>query len=149
MAVELLDGTMEPAEPVRRKGKYVMFDKLRFRSRSGGERSLEKVCAAGEVGDAIATGGSGRFYLSSGGGQTGIHGVRMDDGRSAYAHYNNMEMIVLIGIAAALAVVLFRMGGDTMRLIVSVIGVLLLGAYFFMYSIRSSGKRQYDGDSAR
>ncbi|HEU5481713.1 MAG TPA: hypothetical protein VFU80_01295 [Sphingomicrobium sp.] len=148
MAVELLDGTMEPAEPSRRKGKYVMFNELRFRGRNGGERKLEKVCCGGDVGDAVAKGGSGKFYLSKGGGQTGIHGVRMDDGRSAYAHYNNMETIILIGIAAAAVVTIWaRMSGEEVMLTPLVLGVLLIVGYFYLHSIKTAGKRQYDGDA--
>jgi hypothetical protein len=147
MAVELLDGTMEPAEPSRRKGKYVMFKELRFRDRKGGERRLEKVCCGGAVGDAVAKGGSGKFYLSSGGGQTGIHGVRMDDGTSAYAHYNNMGPIILIGIAAAAVVTIWaRMAGEEVMLTPVVLGILLIAAYFYLHSIKAAGKRQYDMD---
>jgi len=148
MAVEILDGTIEPAEPTRTKGKYVMFDTLRFRDRKGGERQLKTICAAGDVGAAVRKGGAGRFYLSSGGGQTGIHGVRMDDGTKAYAHYNNMEMIVLIGIAAAAIMLVIGIATGGIRVILSVIGVLLIGAYFFLHGIRVAGQRQFDADNA-
>ncbi len=40
MAMEILDGTIEPAEPMRTKGKYVMFDTLRFRDRKDGQEML-------------------------------------------------------------------------------------------------------------
>ncbi|HSI00708.1 MAG TPA: hypothetical protein VLA02_08910 [Reyranella sp.] len=147
MAVEILDGTIDPAEPVRAKAKYGMFSALRFRDRNGGERTLSKVCTGGELTALVRKGGTGRFYLSSGGGQTGIHGVRLDDGTSAYAHYNNMELIVMIGIAAGAAMLVIGVvTGDILWLPV-VIGVLLLGAYFFLRGIRVAGKRQYDADA--
>ncbi len=123
-----------------------MFKELRIRDRNGRERALGKVCCGGDVGDAVAKGGAGRFYLSSGGGQTGIHGARMDDGRSAYAHYNNMEMIVLLGIAAGAAVLVFGMLSEGIMITPVVIGVLLIGGYFYLRSIRMTGKRQYDED---
>jgi hypothetical protein len=148
MAMEILDGSIEPAEPVRTKGKWVMFDTLRFRDRKGGERELKKICCAGDVGAAVRKGGSGRFYLSSGGGQSGIHGVRMDDGTKAYAHYNNMEMIVLIGAAAGMFMLVVGIVTGDMMITPVVIGFLLIGAYFFLRGIRIAGQRQYDGDGA-
>jgi hypothetical protein len=149
MAMEILDGSIDPAEPVRSKGKYAMFDTLRFRDRSGAERSLKKVCCGGDVTAAVRKGGSGRYYLSSGGGQTGIHGVRHDDGTSAYAHYNNMEFIVLLGIAAGLAMLVIGLVGGEMMITPVVIGVLLFGVYFYLRSVRVAAKRQYDGDAPR
>ena len=148
MALELLDGTIEPAEPARRKGRYVMFKELRFRGRNGGDRTLNKVCCGGDVGDAVAKGGSGRFYLSSGGGQTGIHGVRMDDGKSAYAHYNNMEPIILAAIALGAGLLVWGLTtGEDVMITPIVLAVLLTGAYVFLRSIRVAGKRQYDADA--
>ncbi len=147
MAVEILDGTVEPATPSRNKRGYVMFDSLRFRDRKGGERELKKVCCAGDVGTAVGKGGAGRFYLSSGGGQTGIHGVRMDDGTKAYAHYTNMEMITLIGIAAGLAALIFSLANGEIMWIPLLVTPFLIGVYFFLRSVRLSGKQQYDADA--
>ena len=148
MAMEVLDGTIEPAEPVRDKRGYLMFDTLRFRDRKGSERELKKVCCGGEVGTAVRKGGAGRFYLSSGGGQTGIHGVRMDDGTKAYAHYNNMEPIILVGIALGAVMLVLRLMGQDVMITPIVIAVALVGFYIFLRGIRVAGKRQYDGDSA-
>ena len=146
MAVEILDGTIEPATPSRNKRGYVMFDSLRFRDRKGGERELKKVCCAGDVGTAVGKGGAGRFYLSSAGGQTGIHGVRMDDGTRAYAHYTNMEMITLIGIAAGVAVLVFSLLQGEVMLIPLIVTPFLILIYVFLRSVRLSGKRQFDAD---
>ena len=148
MATEILDGTIEPAEPVRTKRRYLMFDTLRFRDRKGGERELKKICCGGDVGDAVRKGGSGRFYVSSGGGQTGIHGVRMDDGTKAYAHYNNMEPIILLGIAAGVIALVVGIVSGEMMLTPVVIGFLLIGAYFFLRGIRLAGRRQFEADNA-
>ena len=149
MAVEILDGSIEPAEPVRKKGTYVMFDRLRFRDRTGGARELKKLCGGGDVGDAVRKGGPGRFYLSSGGGQTGIHGVRMDDGTEAYAHYNNMEWIILAGIALGAGLLVARLMGMDVMITPIVIAFVLVGFYIFLRGIRVAGKRQYDEDAAR
>jgi|CXWL01.1.fsa_nt_gi hypothetical protein len=147
MALEILDGTIEATTPMRASGGYAIFDTLRFRDRSGAERSFKTVCTAGAVTDLLRKGGTGRFYLSSGGGQTGIHGVRLDNGTQAYAHYNNMELIVLIGIAAGLGTaVIGIVTGEWFWALPSMIGVLLVGAYVFLRGIRVAGKQQYEND---
>jgi hypothetical protein len=148
MAVEILDGTIEPAEPIRDKRGYLLFDTLRFRDRKGAARELKKVCCGGDVGAAVRKGGAGRFYLSSGGGQTGIHGVRMDDGTRAYAHYTNMEMISLIGIVAGLLLLGFSLSQGEVMWVPVLLVPFLIGVYFFLRSIRTAGKRQYDADQA-
>jgi len=146
MALELLDGTIDPATPKRRKGKYAFFDRLQFRDRSGNTRNLGKICVAGPVADAVTKGGTGRFYLSSGGGQTGIHGIRLDDGTSAYAHYNNLELIVMIGTLAGLACLVLRLFGAAAPVTPIIIGIVLAGFWIFLRSVRLAGKRQYDSD---
>ena len=147
MAVEILDGTIEPAESARIRGKYGMFSTLRFRERDGRERILSKISTGGEVTALVRKGGTGRFYLSSGGGQTGIHGVRLDDGTSAYAHYNNAELITLIGIAAGAAMLVIGLVTGDIFMLPVVIGVLLVGGYLFLRGIRVAGKQQYDADA--
>jgi hypothetical protein len=147
MAVEILDGSIEPADAVRTRGKYGMFSTLKFRDRNGRERTLSKICTGGDVTELVRKGGTGRFYLSSGGGQTGIHGVRLDDGTSVYAHYNNVELIMLIGIVAGAAMLLIGIVTGEIMLLPVVIGTLLIGGYFFVRGIRVAGKRQYDGDA--
>ncbi len=149
MTMEVLDGTIEPRDPVRSKRRYLMFDTLRFRGRDGSERELKKICCGGDVGDAVRKGGAGRFYVSSGGGQTGIHGVRMDDGTKAYAHYNNMEPIILAGIALGAILLVLRLIGYDVMITPIVIAVVLVGAYLFLRGIRVAGKRQYDDDARR
>lgn len=147
MALEILDGTIEAAAPMRASGGFAIFDTIRFRDRKGVERSFKTVCTAGEITEILRKGGTGRFYLSSGGGQTGIHGVRLDNGTQAYAHYNNMEIIVLIGIAAGLLTALIGLAsGEWFYALPSFIGVLLIGAYVFLRGVRVAGKQQYDND---
>jgi len=147
MALEILDGTIDAAAPLRASGGYAIFDTLRFRDRSGAERSFKTVCTGGAVTDLVRKGGTGRFYLSSGGGQTGIHGVRLDGGGEAYAHYNNMELIVLLGIAAGLGTAVIGLtSGEWIWALPSLIGVALVGAYVFLRGIRIAGKRQYEAD---
>jgi hypothetical protein len=147
MGLEILDGTIEATAPMRASGGYAIFDTLLFRDRSGAERHFKTVCTAGAITDLLRKGGTGRFYLSSGGGQTGIHGVRLDNGTQAYAHYNNMEIITLIGIAAGVGTALIGLStGEWFWALPSVIGVLLVGAYVFLRGVRVAGKLQYEND---
>ncbi|MBA3669013.1 MAG: hypothetical protein H0W71_02935 [Sphingomonas sp.] len=46
---EILEGTIEPAEPRRNKHGYMFFDQLRFGDMAGTERMLPKICAGGAV----------------------------------------------------------------------------------------------------
>jgi len=147
MAMEILDGSIDPAEPVRPNAKFAMFKTLRFRDRSGKTREIANVCTGGAITAALRKGGTGKFYLSSGGGQTGIHGVRLDDGTKAYAHYNNMETVVLIGIAAGIAAFIISTALGDMMITPLVVGALLIAAYVFLRNIRVAGKHQYDADS--
>ena len=147
MALEILDGTIDAAAPVSARGGFAIFDTLRFRDRAGAERTFKTVCTAGAVTDLVRKGGTGRFYLSSGGGQTGIHGVRLDNGTQAYAHYNNMEIIVLIGIAAGLGTAAIGIAtGEWFWALPSLIGVLLVGGYVFLRGVRIAGRRQFEND---
>jgi len=149
MAMEILDGTIDPATPIRSKGRFAIFDPVNFRDRSGAARGLHKICAKGDVADVLRKGGTGRFYLSSGGGQAGIHGVRLDDGTSAYAHYNNMEWVILFGALAGLGCLLILLAGGDPPVTPIVLGVALGGFYIFLRSVRVAGRRQYDADARR
>ena len=102
------------------------------------------MCTGGAVTDLLRKGGTGRDLSSSGGGQTGIHGVRLDNGAEAYAHYNNMELIVLIGIAAGVGTaVIGIVNGEWIWALPSLIGVLWSAPIFFYAAF---GKRQYEAD---
>ena len=133
-------------EQVRPKRKKIDVGHTAL-SRSRRQRAQLKKIACGRIG-ATAQGGSGRFYMSSGGGQTGIHGVRMEDGTKAYAHYNNMELVTLIGIAAGMILLVVGIVTGEMMIIPVVIGFLLIGAYFYLRGIRVAGQKQFDVDNA-
>ena len=146
MAMEILNGSIDPAQPKRANAKFAMFETLRFRDRNGVERTLKNVCTGGGITELLRKGGTGRFYLSSGGGQTGIHGVRLDNGTQAYAHYNNMEFIVLIGIAAGLAMLVIGLVTGEMMITPVVIGALLVVGYFILRTVRVAGRKQFEAD---
>lgn len=150
MATEILEGTIPATEPVRSKRGYVMFDQLEFRDTAGNERLLPKICAGGEVATALRKGGEGRFYLTKWGGQSGIHGVRLKDGTQAYSHYNNMEIIFWIGVAAgAFMLVIGLMGVDGFMITPVVIGAVTVVALVLARKHRLAAKADYEHDSAR
>ena len=149
MVTEILEGTIEPAEPRRNKRGYMYFDQLRFRDKAGKERLLPKICAGGEVATALCKGGEGRFYLTKWGGQSGIHGVRMKDGTQAYSHYNNMELIFWIGIGAgAIMLVVLLMGYEGAMITPVIIAALLAVGLFFLRKHKASAKADFDRDTA-
>ena len=145
MSNEIVSGTIAPATPKRSKRGYCLFDPLTIELGGGEQRVLRKASAAGDVADAIRRGGKGRFYLSTYGGQTGVHGVRMDDGTQAYVHYNNIEMMVLIGVAAGLFMLVIGLAGiDGFMITPVILGAVLLGFYVFLRSNRLAAKKHYD-----
>ena len=149
MVTEILEGTIEPAEPRRNKRGYMFFDQLRFRDKAGTERLLPKICAGEAVATALQKGGEGRFYLTRWGGQSGIHGVRLKDGTQAYSHYNNMELIFWIGIGAGAFMLMILLMGFEGRMITPVIiGALLAVGLVFFRKHKASAKADYDNDSA-
>jgi hypothetical protein len=145
MTFEVIQGRVEQADQSRSKGKYVMYATVRIRQDDGAERTLSKVCAAGDVAKALKPGASGRFYVTSFGGQTGIHGVRLADGASAYNHYNNIELIMLLGIAAGLSMLVIGIvSRSSVATLPVLIGAALLVGYVFARKSRLAGRRQYD-----
>ncbi len=148
MAVEIIEGECVAAEPMRVKRGYALYDKLTIREAGGKERVFNKIGAAGDVDTALRKGGKGRFYLSNFGGASGVHGVRMADGTSAYRHYNNIEFMFLIGIAAGAFMLVIGLLGIAGFMITPVlIGAALLVGFFFVRNHRLQGKRQYDADA--
>lgn len=144
MAVEIVRGRIAPTEPTRVKRGYAYYDRLAIET-DGGKRELAKVSAAGAVRDIIARGGSGRFYLSKHAGMLGIHGARLDDGTTAYAHFNNFEIVFLLGMGVGLfALVMRLMGFEEMMITPIVVGGILAVAYFMVRAGRLKAKAEFD-----
>jgi hypothetical protein len=147
MSNEIVAGTVQGVEPRRSKRGYCMFDQVVIEESGGKQRAINKACAAGEVAAAIRRGGKGKFYVSSYGGQTGINGVRLDDGTKAYAHYNNVEVMLIIGIVIGLGFAILGLAGmEGFMITPVVIGVIFLGMYFYMRSNRLAAQKLYDED---
>jgi hypothetical protein len=147
MSNEVVTGTVRAVEPRRSKRGYCMFDQVVIEEAGDKQRVIKKACAAGDVAAAIRRGGTGKFYVSSYGGQTGINGVRLDDGTKAYAHYNNVEVMLIIGIViGALFAVVGVAGIEGFMITPVVIGVVFVGMYFYMRSNRLAAQKLYDED---
>jgi hypothetical protein len=148
MAVWTIDGVIEAAEPRRRKGKYAFYDSVRIREAGGAEHTLTKVAAADPIAAALQPGARGRFYVTKALDQTGIHALRLDGGRDAYAPYNNMELIVLIGAAAGFVFypVALTGGGVPLFGLPLLIAPLLLVCWWLFRKARLEGMQQYGAD---
>ena len=147
MSNEIVTGTVRPVEPRRSKRGYCMFDTVVIEEASGKQRVIKKACAGGEVAAAIRRGGTGKFYISSYGGQTGINGVRLDDGTKAYAHYNNIEIMLIVGIVIGLFFIVVGLAGiEGFMITPVVIGAVFVVMYFYMRSNRLSAQRLFDED---
>lgn len=150
MTVSVIDGTIEAASTHSSKRKYALFNSIDIRGRDGSGHKLEKVLAAGEVAAALTPGASGRFYVSEGLGQKGIHAVRLDDGRAFYDHFNNMELIFMIGALAGLFMLIILLAGASGAMITPVIlGFFLAIGWFLSRRMRIEGRQQFEGDTAR
>lgn len=148
MANEIVTGKVQPVEPRRSRRGYCMFDKVVIEEASGQQRVINKACAAGEVAAAIRRGGKGKFYVSSYGGQTGINGVRLDDGTKAYAHYNNIETMLIVGmVIGALFLVIGLAGIEGFMITPVVIGAIFVVMYLYMRSNRLSAQKLYEDDA--
>lgn len=150
MAVSVIDGTIEAASKHSSKRKYALYNSIDIRGRDGASHRLDKVLAAGEVAAALTPGTTGRFYVTEGLGQKGIHGVRLDDGRAFYDHFNNMELIFMIGALAGLFMLIILLAGASGAMITPVIlGVFLAIGWFLSRKMRLEGRQQFDTDAAR
>lgn len=149
MAVWTIDGVIEAAEPKRRKGKYAYYENVRVREAGGVEHTLTKVSAADPVAAALQPGARGRFYVTKALDQTGIHALRLEGGTSAYAHYNNMELVGLIGAVAGLVFYPVAFAGGSVPLfgLPLLIAPLLLVGWWLFRKARLEGMQQYRTDT--
>ena len=147
MATEIIEGTVAPATPLRSKRGYDVYDPLVITGADGTKRELRKTGAGGEVAAALRRGGKGRFYLSKNAGMTGIHGVRLDDGTSAYSKFHNFELIFLIGMVAGLfMLVIGFVEPDSFMITPVVIGAALAVAYFIFRSGRIAARTEFEDE---
>jgi len=148
MATEVIEGSIAPSEPVRSKRGYCVFDPLVITDKSGKARELKKVSAGGAVAEAIRRGAKGKFYLGRNGGMPGIHGIRLDGGTSLYSRYNNLETMLMLGVAAGLfMLVIGLLDIDGFMITPVVIGAALLVFLLIVRSGRIADQKAFEQDA--
>ncbi|MEO7411300.1 MAG: hypothetical protein ABIU10_08275 [Sphingomicrobium sp.] len=142
--VETVQGRVEPTTPKRVKWGYGYYPTLVIHTASG-PREFAKISAAGKIREMIERGGEGTFYLSKHAGALGVHGVKLTDGTKYYAHFNNLELIFIIGAVAGAGVLLLRMMGvEDAPITPVVVGTILAVAYFLIRNGRLQAKKAFD-----
>ncbi|HEV7659398.1 MAG TPA: hypothetical protein VGO55_06085 [Allosphingosinicella sp.] len=146
MAVSIIDGTLEAADLKRVRGTTRVYQSLTFRLRDGSSKSIAKAIAHEDVGALLEVGNSGRFYLYTAVDHRGVHGVRDDRGRSAFAYSkaNETAMLVTGCIGVAMLLGFYAMNKFSIwPVLCIVIGV----PFYFLYrQTRAEATRQYERD---
>lgn len=142
--VEAVQGRVEATVPKRVKRGYGYYPTLTIHTPSG-PREFAKVGAAGKVREVIERGGEGTFYLSKHGGVLGVHGVKLADGSKYYAHFNNTELIFIIGMAAgAITAVLHLIGLEGAPITPLVVGAIFVVVWLVIRNGRLQTKKAFD-----
>jgi hypothetical protein len=133
MAIEVVEGVLEPVEPSGGRRKYARYNSVKILETSGRSRSLGKLAAGGQVIEELRRGGQGRWYVVSSGGATAIVGVRRADGTAVYAHYMKIEaMLLVVGMLGVQGgVIKFGLGVADFPLTPVVLGPLLVLAWWW------------------
>jgi len=147
MAVSFIDATLEQAELKRAPLNLRIYKQLTFRLRDGGTRTIPKAIVDAEVAALLEPGVSGRFYLFNAPDHRGIHGIRDSAGRAVFAFPRNNERAMLI--VSIMGIVLL---GATLAMgMMSGWAIITIGLgvpfYFIFRSTRIAAERQYEGDS--
>ena len=146
MATSIIDGTLEAADLKRVRGKTRVYRSLTFRQRDGSPKSIAKAIVHEDVAALLSPGTSGRFYLYTAIDHRGIHGVRDDGGRSAFAISKVNEYAMLWTMVVGIVLVGLYLTDDK----ISIWGVLciVLGVplYFLYRHTRAEATRQYERD---
>ena len=150
MAVEVIEGTLEGSEPSRGKRGYARYDSLRFAAADGQVRTFARVAAGPAMIEEIRRGGAGRYYMATADGAKALIGVRRADGSATYAHYQNLEPIILaVGLlGTASAALRFGLGMTDMPWLASGLGPLLLIGWFYLRNQRLAQRKFFDSDGS-
>lgn len=151
MAVEVIEGTVEPIHDPRPGKKYGRLDRFRIVTTAGGAREFPRIAIAQPVRGEVAKGGAGRYYVFKGGdGAVGLVGVRRADGTEIYGHFMNVEPVILVvGVLGTLCTIgRFVFGITDLPVLASILGPFLLVAYAYMRRQRISAKQVFDADGA-
>ncbi len=149
MAIEIIDGTLDPIEPHKTKRGYSQFNRLRIQTAGGAWREFPKVYTGPGMAEHLTEGGAGRFYFDKVDGPLGLYAVRRPDGRSYYAHYSNSEFIALIIGAIGTAGAIVRFGfGVPFPWLAAVIGPPLLAGWFYLRHRKQAAHQAFLADNA-
>lgn len=148
MAVEVVEGALQPSEPAGGRKKYAWYKGLAISEPGGQVRSFGKLAAGGAMIEEIRRGGEGRWYVATSGGATALIGVRRADGTAVYAHYQNIEPVILVvGLLGVLGGVLkFGLGVEDFPLTPVVLGPLLLLGWWYFRSQRLAQENYFKTD---
>ena len=149
MGIEIVDGVLEPAQPSGTKRGYARFKVLRIALPGGKVQDYHKVSTAEPVTSEVMKGGEGRFYFTTTDGPLGMFGVRRPDGAAHYAHFSNVEKLLLVvgGLASIGSVARFGFG-VAFPLLGAVLGPLMLVGWFYLDGKRKAALRAFEADAA-
>lgn len=147
MAVSFIDGTLEQAELKRAPLNLRVYKQLTFRLRDGRTHVINKAIVDAKVAALLEPGVSGRFYLFNAPDHRGIHGIRDSTGRAVSAFPRNNERAMLIVSIMGIVLLGATLAMDMLSgwaLITVGIGVPF---YIIFRSTRIAAERQFEGDS--
>jgi hypothetical protein len=148
MGTSIIDGTIGDAQLKRARAGIAIFSSIRFKLDDGSPRTITKAVLKQSVADEIKPGSRGRFYLFSAFDISGIHGVRLADGRSAYGFPGNNKRVFLIVTIVNILWVFARIAIDGKITFLGV-GLAILGTvgFIFMRKGEREAQQQYDSDA--
>jgi hypothetical protein len=149
MSTSIIDGTVEEAEPGRRRGEVRVFKSIRFQLSDGSSRTITKAVVKQPLADAIVPGTKGRFYLFNAFDIKGIHGLRAADGREMLVFPgNNQTIFLILGLVnfAWIAVRLFLIDGQ-LPILPAALLILAAVGWYFMGKGAAEAKAQFEGDA--
>ncbi len=148
MATSIIDGTLVDCVTGRSKpGKFTIYKSLTFERADGSTEVLKKQVVRADIADLLKPGVKGRFYTFTALDLKGIHGVRLENGASAYSyHTGNLTLFPILGALNIAWIVLMMLTRDA----VPMLGVLVLGlvtvGYFITRRSITETREQFDGD---
>ena len=149
MAFEIVDGMLEPLQPRSTKRGYGRFEKLRIRTADGNWREFAKVATGPAMTPEVIAGGEGRFYFASADGPLGLIGVRRSDGSTQYAHFSNVETIMLVvGLLGSLCTIARFGFGVDVPLTASILGPLLVLGWAYLNNKKKVAHAAFLADNA-
>ena len=148
MSTSIIDGTIAETEPGRRRPAATVFKSIRFDLADGSSRTMKRAIVANAVADELVVGANGRFYLFKAFDISGIHGVRMADGRAVHAFPGSNQKLFLISTILALVWITLRVvsEGDVPLLGVA-LAILGVVGWYFMGKGKTEARRQFESDA--